>query len=39
MEFKELMEKIIGFSCRVYNTPGFEFVESVYENALGLRIK
>jgi len=39
MEFKELTEKIIGLSYKVYNTLGFGFVESVYENALAIELK
>lgn len=39
MEFKELTEKIIGCAYRVYNTLGFGFVESVYENALAIELK
>ncbi len=38
MEFKELSEKIIGFSYKVYNTFGFGFLESVYENALAIEL-
>jgi GxxExxY protein len=39
MEFKDLTEKIIGISYKVYNTLGFGFVESVYENALAIEFK
>jgi len=38
VEFKELSEKIIGFSYKVYNTFGFGFLESVYENALAIEL-
>lgn len=34
MQFKELTEKIIGCTYKVYNTLGFGFLESVYEKAL-----
>ena len=39
MEFQELTEKIIGFSYKVYNTLGYGFLESVYENALSIELK
>ena len=32
MQHKELTERIIGCACRVYNSMGFGFLESVYEN-------
>lgn len=34
MEYKELTEKIIGCTYRVYNKMGFGFLESVYEKCL-----
>ena len=34
MEYAEITEKIIGCAYRVYNTMGFGFAESVYENCL-----
>ena len=38
MEFKELTEKIIGCAYKVYNTLGFGFLESVYENSLAIEL-
>lgn len=32
--YKEITEKIIGFSFEVYNELGYGFLEKVYENAL-----
>ena len=34
MEYKELTEKIISCSYRVYNKMGFGFLESVYEKCM-----
>ncbi|GAB62879.1 MAG: GxxExxY protein [Candidatus Jettenia sp.] len=34
MEYKELTERIIGCSYRVYNRMGFGFLESVYEKCM-----
>jgi len=34
LEYKELTEKIIGCTYRVYNKMGFGFLESVYEKCL-----
>ncbi|MCP4362413.1 MAG: GxxExxY protein [Chloroflexi bacterium] len=39
MKYKDLTEKIIGCSYRVYNTMGFGFLESVYEKCLLLELK
>jgi len=39
MEYKEITEKIIGCAYKVYNTLGFGFLESVYENSLMLELK
>ncbi|MBN2009318.1 GxxExxY protein [candidate division KSB1 bacterium] len=39
MEFEEITEKIIGLAYKVYNTLGFGFVESVYENALSIELR
>jgi GxxExxY protein len=39
MEFSSLTEKIIGCAYKVYNTLGFGFLESVYENALTIELK
>jgi len=39
MEFKEITEKVIGCSYRVYNQMGFGFLESVYEKCLELELK
>ena len=39
MDFKDLTEKIIGLSYKVYNTLGFGSVESVYENAIAIELK
>ncbi len=38
MELKELTEKIIGCAFQIYNTLGFGFFESVYENALMIEL-
>ena len=34
MEYKEITEKIIGCAYTVYNTMGFGYLESVYENCM-----
>ena len=39
MEHKEMTEKIIGCAYKVYNTLGFGFLESVYENSLLIELK
>ena len=39
MQFEELTEKIIGCAFQVYNTMGFGFLESVYENCLLIELK
>ena len=39
MELANLTEKIIGCAYKVYNTLGFGFLESVYENALSIELK
>lgn len=39
MEYKDLTEKIIGCAYKVYNTLGFGFLESVYENALTIELQ
>ncbi len=39
MEYKEITEKIIGCSFRVYNKMGFGFLESVYEKCLCIELK
>jgi len=39
MQYKELTEKIIGCSYRVYNKMGFGFLESVYEKCLAIEFK
>ena len=39
MEFSNLTEKIICCAYKVYNTLGFGFFESVYENALMIELK
>ena len=39
MEHREFTEKIIGCAYRVYNTMGFGFVESVYENCLLIELR
>ena len=39
MQYKELTEKIIGCTYKVYNTMGFGFLESVYEKALLIELK
>jgi len=39
MEFSDLTERIIGCAYKVYNTLGFGFFESVYENALMIELK
>lgn len=39
MDQKELTEKIIGCAYKVYNTMGYGFLESVYENCLLIELK
>ena len=39
MKYKELTEKIIGCSYRIYNEMGFGFLESVYEKCLTIELK
>jgi len=39
MEYQELTAKIIGCAFKVYNTLGFGFLESVYENSLAIELK
>lgn len=39
MEYKELTEKIIGCSYRVYNRMGFGFLESVYEKCMLIELR
>ena len=39
MEYAALTEKIIGCAFRVYNSMGFGYLESVYENSLLLELQ
>lgn len=39
MKYKELTEKIIGCSYRVYNKMGFGFLESVYEKCMLIELR
>ena len=39
MEYRELTEKIIGCAYKVYNTLGFGFLESVYENCMAIELE
>ena len=39
MKHKELTERIIGCTYRVYNRMGFGFLESVYEKCLLIELK
>ena len=39
MKYKELTEKIIGCAYLVYNTMGFGFIESVYEQCLLIELR
>jgi len=39
MEFKEITEKIIGCAYTVYNTMGFGYLESVYEDCMLIELK
>jgi GxxExxY protein len=39
MQFSELTERIIGCAYRVYNTMGFGFLESVYENCMMIELE
>ena len=34
MEYKDLTHKIIGCAYKVFNQPGFGFLESVYKKAM-----
>ena len=38
MKFSALTEQIIGCAYRVYNTMGFGFLESVYENCMMIEL-
>ena len=38
-KYQELTEKIIGIFYAVYNRPGYEFLEKVYENAMMIELK
>lgn len=39
MEHEELTKIIIGAAFKVYNTMGYGFVESVYENCLLIELR
>lgn len=39
MEHKDITEKIIGCSYRVYNRMGFGFLESVYEKCMMIEME
>lgn len=39
MDYKQITEEIIGSSYKVYNSLGFGFLESVYENSLVIELK
>ena len=39
MEYRELIEKIIGCAYAVYNNMGFGFLESVYEKCLLIELE
>ncbi len=39
MELASSTEKNIGCAYKVYNTLGFGFLESVYENALAIELR
>ncbi len=39
MKYKELTEKIIGCTFRVYNKMGFGFLESVYEKCMLIELR
>ena len=39
MEYENLTETIIGCAYKVYNTMGYGFLESVYENCLLIELK
>ena len=39
MKHSELTEIIIGCAYKVYNTLGFGFLESVYENCMAIELK
>jgi GxxExxY protein len=39
MDHKEITEAIIGCAFRVYNTMGYGFLESVYENCMMIELK
>jgi len=38
MQHRELTRQIIGCAYQVYNTMGFGFLESVYENCLVIEL-
>ena len=39
MKHEELTRKIIGAFYTVYNTPGYGFLEKIYENALAIELQ
>ena len=39
MEYADVTEQIIGCAYRVYNTMGFGFLESVYENCMLVELR
>ena len=38
-KYRELTEKIIEIYYRVYNKPGYGFLEKIYENAMMIELK
>lgn len=38
MEYEELTHKVIGRGYKVYNEPGFGFLESVYRKAMVIEL-
>ena len=39
MEYEDITHKIIGCAYRVFNQPGFGFLESVYRKAMVIELK
>ncbi|MDP8240529.1 MAG: GxxExxY protein [Candidatus Hatepunaea meridiana] len=39
MQYEEITEKIIGCAYRVYNTMGYGYLESVYENCMLIELR
>jgi GxxExxY protein len=38
MKYEDVTKSIIGVSCKVFNTLGFGFLESVYKKSMGIEL-